>query len=360
MFGEAVPRRPLFLFVIFVAEVAITMIIAQQEIMGQKAENSAEFIADNIRRWTEGFDMLCILGPTASGKTRFAVEAARAFNNLQNNGGGADSAGTAAVGAEIISADSRQVYRDMNIGTGKDLGEYAEVPYHLIDIADAGEKYNLFRYKSDFQSVYNEMVARRAFPILCGGSGLYIEAACKGYELKEVAPDPVLRSRLEKLEMPKLVQMLTELKSRNGSEPHNNTDFDSKKRVIRAIEIEKAAVADASAAGAVNANTAAAKVKYIGLNPDRETRNSRINRRLQERLDSGMVEEVKALLDRGIPAEDLIYYGLEYKFITQYLKGDTTYDWMKEHLAIAIHQFAKRQMTWFRGMERRGTEIEWI
>ena len=321
--------------------------------MEQKAEHAAEFIADNIRRWTEGFDMLCILGPTASGKTKFAVEIARAFNDLQKKNA-----------AEIISADSRQVYRDMNIGTGKDLDEYAEVPYHLIDIAEAGEKYNLFRYKKDFQNTYNEMVARGAYPILCGGSGLYIEAACKGYELKEVAPDPVLRSKLEKLEMPELVKMLTELKSRIGSEPHNNTDFDSKKRVIRAIEIEQAAVA--ACVGGVNAVNnlkpcpAAIKVKYLGLNPDRETRNARIDKRLQERLGSGMVEEVKALLDRGIPAEDLIYYGLEYKFITQYLKGDIMYDWMKEHLAIAIHQFAKRQMTWFRGMERRGTEIEWI
>lgn len=311
------------------------------------------------------YDMLCILGPTASGKTKFAVECAKKITgaHLKNSKG-------QLLIAEIISADSRQVYKGMDIGTGKDLEDYAGVPYHLIDIVAAGEKYNVFKYKQDFQKVYDEIVARGAFPILCGGSGLYIEAVCTGYELKEVAPNPGLRKELEKKEMSELIKMLTELKARNGFEPHNNTDFDSKKRVIRAIEIEISAAAEMpdknSLAGICCENTekksvgTKIKVKYIGLNPEREIRNARIDKRLQQRLDEGMVDEVKKLLDGGIKADDLIYYGLEYKFVTRYIIGELSLDEMKEKLSIAIHQFAKRQMTWFRGMERRGIKIEWL
>ena len=302
------------------------------------------------REWTD-CDMLVVMGPTASGKTAFAVKVARWIISLCKSGE------LPYAGCHIISADSRQVYRGMDIGTGKDLAEYGEIQYHLIDIAEAGEKYDLFRYKKDFQKVYSELKKNNIFPILCGGSGLYIEAVCKDYDLKEVAPDPELRKNLEQKSMEELIAMLTDLKSKHGAEPHNNTDFDTKKRVIRAIEIElaydKIPQQEESFEGPE-------KVHYLALNPDREVRNQKIDRRLEERLKSGMVEEVKALLDKGIKPEDLIYYGLEYKFLTQYITGEISYDYMKEHLAIAIHQFAKRQMTWLRGMERRGIKIEWI
>ncbi|MBR4438516.1 MAG: tRNA (adenosine(37)-N6)-dimethylallyltransferase MiaA [Bacteroidales bacterium] len=301
--------------------------------------------------------MLAVMGPTASGKTAFAVNTAREVTNCCREGLLPYS------GCEIISADSRQVYRNMNIGTGKDLAEYAEVPYHLINIAEAGEKYDLFRYKKDFQKVYKDIKERNVFPILCGGSGLYIEAVCKDYALKEVAPNPSLRKELEEKSMEELVEMLTALKREHGSQPHNNTDFDTRKRVIRAIEIELSQGAGNGGRTMEDAEyekIAPKKIKYLALAPDREIRNKRIDARLDARLREGMVEEVKALLERGIKAEDLIYYGLEYKFITQYLTGEISYDYMKEHLAIAIHQFAKRQMTWLRGMERRGIEIEWL
>ena len=295
--------------------------------------------------------MLVVMGPTASGKTAFAVRVARWINSMCSSGE------LPFKECHIISADSRQVYRGMDIGTGKDIAEYGEIPYHLIDIAEAGEKYDLFRYKKDFQKVYEELRRENIFPILCGGSGLYIEAVCKDYDLKEVAPDPELRAGLEKKSMEELVQMLSGLKAKHGTNPHNNTDFDTRKRVIRAIEIElaydKIPPREESFKGPE-------KVYYIALNPDRERRNQRIDRRLEERLNSGMVDEVKALLDKGIKPEDLIYYGLEYKFLTQYITGEISFEYMKEHLAIAIHQFAKRQMTWLRGMERRGIKIEWI
>lgn len=245
----------------------------------------------------------------------------------------------------------------MDIGTGKDLAEYGEITYHLIDIAEAGEKYDLFRYKKDFQKVYSELKKKNIFPILCGGSGLYIEAVCKDYDLKEVAPDPELRKELEQKSMEELVSMLTDLKAKHGTEPHNNTDFDTRKRVIRAIEIERAYD---SIPQREESFEGPKRVHYLALNPDRELRNQKIDCRLDERLKSGMVDEVKTLMDKGIKPEDLIYYGLEYKFLTQYITGEISYEWMKEHLAIAIHQFAKRQMTWLRGMERRGIKIEWI
>ena len=302
------------------------------------------------REWTD-CDMLVVMGPTASGKTAFAVKVAQRIISLCKSGE------LPYAGCHIISADSRQVYRGMDIGTGKDLAEYGEIPYHLIDIAEAGEKYDLFRYKKDFQKVYSELKKNNISPILCGGSGLYIEAVCKDYDLKEVAPDPELRKNLETKSMEELIFMLTDLKSKHGAEPHNNTDFDTKKRVIRAIEIE---LAYDNIPQQEECFEGPKNVHYLALNPDRELRNQKIDRRLEERLKSGMVEEVKALLDKGIKPEDLIYYGLEYKFLTQYITREISYDYMKEHLAIAIHQFAKRQMTWLRGMERRGIKIEWI
>lgn len=305
---------------------------------------------DFKREWTD-CDMLVVMGPTASGKTAFAVKVARWINSLCKEGS------LPYDGCHIISADSRQVYRGMDIGTGKDLAEYGEIPYHLIDIAEAGEKYDLFRYKKDFQKVYPELKKKNIFPILCGGSGLYIEAVCKDYDLKEVAPDPELRKELEQKSMEELVSMLTDLKAKHGTEPHNNTDFDTRKRVIRAIEIERAYD---SIPQREESFEGPKRVHYLALNPDRELRNQKIDRRLDERLKSGMVDEVKTLMDKGIKPEDLIYYGLEYKFLTQYITGEISYEWMKEHLAIAIHQFAKRQMTWLRGMERRGIKIEWI
>ena len=288
------------------------------------------------------YDAICILGPTASGKSRFAVELARRFDPV----------------AEILSADSRQVYRKMDIGTGKDLSEYGNVPYHLIDIADAGEKYNIFRYQRDFAAAYADVKKRGKTAIICGGSGLYIESVTRGYFLHDVKPDIELRNSLEKESLERLKQILRQLKERRGAKLHNNTDVDTKKRAIRAIEIEKFA---AEHELNVKENlTLPQKVCYMGIEVDREERNRRIDERLHRRLDEGMVEEVKALMDSGLSAEDLIYYGLEYKFITLYLIGKMGYGEMMEKLAVAIHQFAKRQMTWFRGMERKGIEIEWI
>lgn len=282
-------------------------------------------------------DLICILGPTASGKTKLAVSMA-----LQN-------------GAEIISADSRQVYRGMDIGTGKDLSEYTVdgrcVPYHLIDIVDAGYKYNLFEYQRDFNRVYNEIKGRGVTPILCGGTGLYIDAVTKGYSLAMVPQNLELREELEQLEMEELEKMLSSMKRL-----HNRTDLDSKKRVIRAIEIELYS----RESGVEYIQQEAINTKFIGIAVDRDQRNSRIDKRLDERLKEGLVEEVEALLGSGIAADDLIYYGLEYKYVTQYVVGAISFEQMRSSLAIAIHQFAKRQMTWFRGMERRGVNIEWI
>ena len=282
--------------------------------------------------------MLTILGPTASGKTSLAVAVARRL------------------GGEIISADSRQVYRRMDIGTGKDLAEYEEVPYHLIDIVEPGTKYNLFQYQQDFFDVYNKIVDNGGTPILCGGTGLYIEAVLKGYQLSPVPQNPELRQRLEGKSLAELTEMLRELKSQSGSVMHNKTDVDSAQRAIRAIEIEE-----------YNLRTPVPQRELppidsliIGVKIDREARREKITHRLKARLEEGMIDEVKGLLNEGIPAEDLIYYGLEYKFVTEHLLGKTTYDEMFQRLEIAIHQFAKRQMTWFRGMERRGFTIHWL
>lgn len=292
-----------------------------------------------------GWDAVCILGPTASGKTRYAVELANALKSEWKP-------------AEIISADSRQVYRGMDIGTGKDLKEYGEIPVHLVDIVDAGEKYNIFEYQRDFSKAYRQILDKGSFPIICGGSGLYIEAATRGYQLVEVKPDAALRAQLEEKTMGELIAHLTQLKASKGQKPHNNTDFDTKKRVIRAIEIEMAA--DAQSPANNGELPLPQKNLFIGIDVDRDTRNARIDARLQARLQEGMVEEVQTLLDKGITPDNLIYYGLEYKFLTRHLIGELGYQEMVDGLRVAIHQFAKRQMTWFRGMERKGVEINWI
>ena len=297
-------------------------------------------------------DLICVLGPTASGKTKYAVRLARQINEIL---------GTQR--AEILSADSRQVYRGMDIGTGKDLGEYEEIPYHLMDIVDAGTKYNIFEYQRDFEKAYKDIVDRGGIPILCGGSGLYIEAATCGYSLPEVPPDPQLRAELEKKSDEELIAQLASLKPL-----HNNTDYDTRKRLIRALEI-----AIYEAEHPVNRSCFLPKnTYYIGTLVTREVRNAKIDARLDARLEEGMVEEIRGLIDgthpalcsdgqagTPIPPEDLIYYGLEYKFVTLYLIGELTFEQMRTQLATAIHQFAKRQMTWFRGMERKGITIHW-
>ena len=290
--------------------------------------------------------LITILGPTACGKTALAAALA------------------ARLGGEIISADSRQVYRRMDIGTGKDLADYrlrikdeiVNIPYHLIDICEPGTKYNLFQYQHDFLRAYEDICQRGAQPILCGGTGLYIESVLKGYALSPVPQNAELRARLEGKSLDELTLMLADLKARNGSTMHNRTDVDTAQRAIRAIEIEE-----------YNLHTPTSERQFpqipyiiIGVAIDRELRRERITNRLKARLNEGMIDEVRALLDSGIPADDLIYYGLEYKFVTEYVIGRISYDEMFERLEIAIHQFAKRQMTWFRGMERRGFTIHWI
>ena len=283
------------------------------------------------------YDLLVITGPTASGKT--ALAAAIAFR----------------LGSEIISADSRQVYRGMNIGTGKDYADYLingiRIPYHLIDIADPGYKFNVFEYQREFIKVYSDLKKRNIFPVVCGGSGMYADSIITGYKLLEVPPDSGLRIELEKKSMEELKNILSTFKNL-----HNTTDIDSRKRVIRAIEIEHFTTNKGKHA------SESPKVKPLitGLMFERDSRRRRITERLRQRLDSGMVEEVKNLIDKGISTDTLIYYGLEYKFITLYLTGRISYDEMFRDLEVAIHQFAKRQMTWFRGMERRGIKIHWI
>ena len=266
----------------------------------------------------------------------------------------------AEIGGEIISADSRQVYRRMDIGTGKDLADYVVdgklIPYHLIDIREPGTKYNLFEYQQDFFDAYQDIRSRGVVPILCGGTGLYIEAVLKGYKLSPVPQNQKLRDSLEGKSLEELTQMLTELKAKTGSNMHNTTDVDSCQRAIRAIEIESYNLQHPLP----KRELPPVESVIIGIDIDRELRREKITRRLKARLEEGMVDEVKALLAEGIPADDLIYYGLEYKFVTEYLVGQTSYDEMFTRLEIAIHQFAKRQMTWFRGMERRGFNINWI
>jgi tRNA dimethylallyltransferase len=289
--------------------------------------------------------LITILGPTASGKTPLAAALAKE------------------VDGEIISADSRQVYRRMDIGTGKDLADYhvvghsvADIAYHLIDICEPGTKYNLFQYQQDFYDAYQDIRARGKQPILCGGTGLYIEAVLKGYKLSPVPQNQALRDSLEGKSLDELTKLLIDLKEKNGSNMHNKTDVDSCQRAIRAIEIETYNMEHPTPCRELPPVDSL----IIGVNIDREERRKKITKRLKARLDEGMIDEVKGLLAEGIAPDDLIYYGLEYKFVTEYLIGKLSYEEMFQRLEIAIHQFAKRQMTWFRGMERRGFMIHWI
>lgn len=287
--------------------------------------------------------MITILGPTASGKTALAAALA------------------AAVGGEIISADSRQVYRRMDIGTGKDLADYnvggVQVPYHLIDIVEPGTKYNVFEFQKDFAKAYDGIRSRGRLPLMCGGTGLYIESVLKGYRLLPVPENKGLRSSLEGKTLEELTGILERLKAENSSAMHNTTDVDTAKRAIRAIEIETYYKEHAP-----NEEKSFPEIGsvVIGVAVDRDERRRRISARLRQRLESGMVDEVRGLLAEGISPADLVYYGLEYKFVTEYITGKYTYEEMFRSLEIAIHQFAKRQMTWFRGMERRGFKISWI
>ncbi len=291
---------------------------------------------------TERRQLITILGPTASGKTSVAAHLA------------------ARIGGEIISGDSRQVYRRMDIGTGKDIADYTvdgvNIPYHLIDIAEPGTKYNLFQYQEDFHKAYDDITARGKTAILCGGTGLYIEAVLKGYNLSPVPQNQILRDKLSDKSLDELTAMLIELKQRNHSTMHNQTDVDTCQRAIRAIEIETYNLEHPTE----ERTLPAVEATVIGIDISREDRRQRISNRLKARLDEGMIDEIKGIINSGVDADDLIYYGLEYKYVTEYVVGKISYDEMFTQLEIAIHQFAKRQMTWFRGMERRGTHIHWI
>lgn len=285
----------------------------------------------------EKYDLITILGPTASGKTPLAAALAYKLD------------------AEIISGDSRQIYRRMDLGTGKDLADYAvdghPVPYHLIDIVEPGYKYNVFEYQRDFLDAYNKVKAKEKLPILCGGTGMYLESVLKGYRLLPVPENPELRASLADKSLEELTSLLSAYKKL-----HNSTDVDTVKRAIRAIEIEEyyqKQPPEYREFPQINS-------LIIGVDIDRALRREKISRRLKQRLDEGMVDEVKALLDGGIPPEDLIYYGLEYKYLTLFAIGELSYEEMFHQLETAIHQFAKRQMTWFRGMERRGFTIHWL
>ena len=280
--------------------------------------------------------LIVILGPTASGKTHKAVALAERL------------------GTEIISADSRQIYRGMDIGTGKDLEEYKGIPYHLIDICPAGYKYNLFEYLRDYEAARDSIVEKGKTPILCGGTGLYVESVLNGLRLPEVPENKELRAELAGKSLEELTAILERMKKL-----HNTTDVDTAKRAIRAIEIQQYYHEHPN----LKIDTTPHPVEnalIVGVEIGREERRARISSRLKSRLDSGMVEEVRSILDSGVSPEDLIYYGLEYKFVTNYIIGQSTYDEMVNGLEIAIHQFSKRQMTWFRGMERRGFHIHWL
>ncbi len=284
------------------------------------------------------YNLVTILGPTATGKTGLAAHLA------------------AKIDGEVISADSRQIYRGMDLGTGKDLADYfvdgVAVPYHLIDIEEAGVHYNVYRFHTDFIKVFNEIEKRGKFPVLCGGSGLYIEAVLKNYRLIEVPPNKELRKELEGKSLPELTEILKSLKP----DLHNETDVETDRRAIRAIEIEKYYAENPQ----MDSEMPEINSLNIGIDFDRELRRQRITNRLKQRLDEGMLDEVQKLLDSGLTPEQLIYYGLEYKYLTLHLTGELSYNEMFRQLEIAIHQFAKRQMTWFRGMEKRGTKIIWI
>jgi tRNA dimethylallyltransferase len=283
------------------------------------------------------YDLLVVIGPTASGKTALAVAIA---NKLDG---------------EIISADSRQVYRGMDLGTGKDYDDYLidgkRIPCHLIDIVDPGYKYNVFEYQRDFFGIYATMKGRGVFPVVCGGSGMYADSIIKGYKMVEVPPDSGLRNELEKKSFNELKVILSAYK-----DLHNTTDIDTKKRVIRAIEVEHFN----RCSGIKDFEFPMIRSLVVGVMIDRDLRRIKISDRLKKRLENGMVDEVKNLIDIGVSTDTLLYYGLEYKFITLFLTGKLAYNEMVRQLEIAIHQFAKRQMTWFRGMERRGTKINWL
>jgi tRNA dimethylallyltransferase len=283
------------------------------------------------------YDLLVVTGPTASGKTSLASAIAHV------------------IGGEIISADSRQVYRGMNLGTGKDYDDYLVngniIPCHLIDIADPGYKYNVFEFQRDFNKVYSDLKKRKIFPVVCGGSGMYADSIITGYKMFEVPPDSGLRIELEKKSMEELKEILLTFKNL-----HNSTDTDTKKRLIRAIEIEHSTRNSKRNCS----DFPELKALLVGILFDRETRRKRITDRLHHRLQSGMVDEVRQLIANGVNTDTLIYYGLEYKYITHYITGKISYDEMVRDLEIAIHQFAKRQMTWFRGMERKGVKIHWL
>lgn len=283
------------------------------------------------------YDLIAILGPTASGKTPFAAALAAELNT------------------EIISADSRQLYRGMDLGTGKDLADYTvngrQIPYHLIDIADPGYKYNVFEYQRDFLSAYETIKQKGCLPVVCGGTGMYLESVLKGYRLLPVPENPELRATLAYEPMEALTERLKQYKTM-----HNSTDVDTAKRAIRAIEIEEYYLTcpiEERSFPKLNS-------LIIGVDIDRELRREKITRRLKQRLNEGMVDEVKRLLAEGTAPDDLIYYGLEYKYLTLYATGKMSYEEMFTGLETAIHQFAKRQMTWFRGMERRGFTIQWM
>ena len=283
------------------------------------------------------YELITILGPTASGKTAFATALAHRMNS------------------EIISADSRQLYRGMDLGTGKDLNEYIvegeQIPYHLIDIVDAGYKYNVFEYQHDFLEAYTSIKEKGKLPILCGGTGMYLESVLKGYKLLPVPENHELRARLEGKSLEELTTILQSYKKL-----HNTTDVDTPKRAIRAIEIEeyyKHTSVEERTFPTINS-------LIIGIDIDRELRRKKITQRLTQRLDEGMLDEVRNLPKQGIAPEDLIYYGLEYKYLTLHAIGELSFQEMFNQLEIAIHQFAKRQMTWFRGMERRGFTIHWL
>jgi len=283
------------------------------------------------------FDMVTILGPTASGKTEVAVNLALK------------------VGGEIISADSRQIYRNMDLGTGKDLDEYSvsgiDVPYHLIDIAEAGYQYNVFEFQRDFLNVYKAIKGKGSFPVMCGGSGMYLEAILKGYRLIQVPVNEERRCELQLLSLEELTKILKHYKSIN-----NTSDTENKKRAIRAIEIEEFCLAHPE----TDLSFPPINSLIVGVKFDRDSRRRRITERLKQRLDNGMIDEVKKLIEKGLKPDDLTYYGLEYKYLTLYITGKLTYEEMFSGLNTAIHQFAKRQMTWFRKMERDGFEIKWL
>lgn len=285
----------------------------------------------------KAIDLIAVVGPTATGKTTFAAHLAQILN------------------AQIISADSRQVYRGMDLGTGKDLADYTvneqQIPHHLIDIVDAGTKYNVFEYQADFLKAYEVVRSQNSFPILCGGSGMYIEAVLKGYKLINVPVNEPLRESLEKYTLPELAARLAAMKRL-----HNTSDVDTKKRAIRAIEIETYYQQNPG----VDFSYPEFNALMLGIKLDRQIVKQRITERLKQRLREGMIDEVELLLKQGVPADVLMYYGLEYKFIVQYLQKEFSYNGLVEKLNIAIHQFAKRQMTWFRKMEREGFKIHWI